>query len=170
MQWSPSLVPTCMCSWTCWCFFLAARSSSSEKASLSACWDMRDSSSSRADTRQYWPMKLGQYALKWTVGDRKLNKKRVTKSNWHQRFDLNICPHKCPILTQFKDLQRESEEARAGGIGVILTRGRANFIWRWQEQQEWHFLSKLQYFLAVDAEILCLYKDGAKRSQWTWGD
>lgn len=64
---------TCMCSWICWCFFFAARSSASEKASLSACWDMRDSSSSRADTLQYWPMKLGQYALKWTVGE--LNKK-----------------------------------------------------------------------------------------------
>lgn len=60
-----------MCSWTCWWFFLAARSSASEKASLSACWEMRDSNSSKAETLQYWPVKLGQYALKWTVGERK---------------------------------------------------------------------------------------------------
>lgn len=59
-----------MCSWTCWWFFLAARSSASEKASLSACWEMRDSNSSKAETLQYWPVKLGQYALKWTVGEK----------------------------------------------------------------------------------------------------
>lgn len=29
---------------------------------------MRDSSSSKAETLQYWLMKLGQYALKCTVG------------------------------------------------------------------------------------------------------
>lgn len=59
-----------MCSWTCWWFFLAASSSASEKASLSACWEMRDSNSSKAETLQYWPVKLGQYALKWTVGEK----------------------------------------------------------------------------------------------------
>lgn len=31
-------------------------------------------------------------------------------------------------LTQFEDLQREGEETGAGGVGVVLTGGRADFI------------------------------------------
>ncbi len=58
---------TCKYSSTCWCFCLAAKSSDSENASRKVCWDIRDSRASRADTRQYRTMKLGQYASKWTT-------------------------------------------------------------------------------------------------------
>ncbi len=58
---------TCKYSSTCWCFCLATKSSDSENASRKVCWDIRDSRASRADTRQYRPMKLGQYASKWTT-------------------------------------------------------------------------------------------------------
>lgn len=79
---------TCICSWTCWCFFLAASSSASEKASRRACCDMSDSSSSNADTLQYWPMKLGQYALKWTA---RTQKHRVRKyRNPQQRVRVTV--------------------------------------------------------------------------------
>lgn len=30
--------------------------------------------------------------------------------------------------TQFEDLQREGEETGAGGVGVVLTRSRADFV------------------------------------------
>lgn len=60
------------------------------------------------------------------------------------------------MLTEFKDLQGQREEARAGGVGVVLTGSRADFIGRWQEEQERHFVPELQHLLAVDPEVLRL--------------
>lgn len=60
------------------------------------------------------------------------------------------------LLTQFKDLQGQGEEAGAGGVGVVLAGGRAHVVRGRQEQQEGHLLPKLQHLLVVDAEVLRL--------------
>ncbi len=78
---------------------------------------------------------------------------------YHHAERVGLLTRFCPkfdLLTQFKDLQGQSEEARAGRVRVILTRRGADLIRRRQEEQEGNLLPELHHFLAIDTEVLCL--------------
>ncbi len=121
---------TCKYSSTCWCFCLATKSSDLGERLAQSLLGHQGLPSQQGRPRQYRPMKLGQYASKWTTTDREWAARQGTGQK------IRVCVDVWSHLTQ--DLQRQGEESRARRAEMVLSGWWTHLLTRWEEQQEGH--------------------------------